>query len=52
MNLPMADILLYRARLFRDRTALDAAQLIEQTGYHRRDEEFADAREALGSPAE
>jgi hypothetical protein len=48
MKLHLADILLHRARLFRDRTVLDAAaRLIEETGYHRRDEEIADAREAL-----
>ncbi|MCI0348716.1 MAG: DUF1552 domain-containing protein, partial [Acidobacteriales bacterium] len=53
MKLHMADILLHRARLFRDRAALGAAaRLIEETGYHRRDDELADAREALGSPAE
>jgi hypothetical protein len=53
MKLHLADIHLHRARLFRDRAALDAAaRLIEETGYHRRDEELADAREALGSPAE
>ena len=53
MKLHMADIHLHRARLFRDRAALAAAaKLIEETGYHRRDEELVDAREALGSPAE
>lgn len=47
MKLHMTDIHLYRARLFRDTNALDAAAaLIEETGYHRRDEELADAREA------
>jgi hypothetical protein len=52
MKLYMADILLHRARLFRDRAALDAAaRLIEEIGYHRRDEELADAREALETPA-
>ena len=52
MKLHMADILLHRARLFRDRAALEAAaRLIEETGYHRRDEELADAREALETPA-
>jgi hypothetical protein len=52
MRLHMADILLHRARLFRDRVALEAAaRLIEETGYHRRDEELADAREALKSRA-
>ena len=52
MKLHMADIHLHRARLFRDRAALEAAaRLIEETGYHRRDEELADAREALETPA-
>ena len=47
MPLFMADILLYRARLFRDRDALeDAAKLIEETGYGRRKEELEDARKA------
>ena len=47
MKLHMADILLHRARLFRDRAALDAAaKLIEETGYHRRDDELRDAQEA------
>ena len=72
MKLHMADIHLYRARLFgimkdRDKDEVgimkdeisypwdspqvdldEAARLIEETGYHRRDEELADAREALG----
>jgi tetratricopeptide (TPR) repeat protein len=48
MKLHMADIHLHRARLFRDHAALEAAaKLIEETGYHRRDDELADAREAL-----
>jgi len=52
MKLHMADIVLHRARLFRDRAALEAAaRLIEETGYHRRDEELADARAALETPA-
>ena len=52
MKLHMADILLHRARLFRDRAALEvAARLIEETGYHRRDKELADARAALETPA-
>jgi len=55
MKLHMADIHLYRARLFGRReypwespqADLDeAARLIEETGYHRRDEELTDAREA------
>jgi hypothetical protein len=51
MKLHMADTLLYRARLFHDRAALDAAAtLMEETGYHPRDEELADAREALNHP--
>jgi len=41
MKLHMTDVLLYRARLFRDRSARDhAAALVEETGYHRRDEEL------------
>ena len=51
MKLHMADTLLNRARLFRDRAALTAAaKLIKETGYHRRDGELADAREALNHP--
>ena len=51
MKLHMADIHLHRARLFRDHKALEAAaRLIEETGYHRRDEELADARKALETP--
>ena len=47
MPLFQADIQLYRARLFRDRTALaEARRLIEKHGYHRRDEELADAEAA------
>jgi len=43
----MADILLYRARLFRDADALEAAAWpVEETGYHRRAEELRDARQA------
>ena len=49
MKLHMVNIHLHSARLFRDRAALDAAaKLIEETGYHRRDEELRDAHEALG----
>jgi len=44
MKLHMADICLYRARLFRDKEALAKARgLIEECGYHRRDEELAEA---------
>ena len=62
MKLHMVDIHLYRARLFggkKDEAGRikypwdspqadldEAARLIEETGYHRRDEELADAREA------
>jgi hypothetical protein len=47
MPLFLADVLLTRARLFRDRGALaEARRLIERHGYHRRDEELADAEEA------
>jgi hypothetical protein len=47
MRLYMADVLLTRARLFRDRDALvEARKLVERCGYHRRDDEIADAEEA------
>jgi tetratricopeptide (TPR) repeat protein len=47
MRLFMADVLLHRARLFRDKAALgEARKLIEECGYHRRDGELADAEEA------
>jgi len=50
MPLYQADILLYRARLFSDRTALaQARELIDRHGYHRRDEELRDAKSAVGS---
>ena len=54
MKLHMADVLLYRARLFRDREALvEARKLIEECGYWRRKEELADAEEAAkGWPEE
>jgi hypothetical protein len=43
----MADILLYRARLFRDKAALAAAEkLINDCGYRRRDGERDDAEAA------
>ena len=49
MKLHMADIQLYRARFFHDPEALQAAAaLIEETGYHRRDEELADLQRAFG----
>jgi hypothetical protein len=48
MPLFMADIHLYRARLFGDLAALAAArQLIEKHGYGRRLPELADAEAAL-----
>jgi len=48
MRLFMADVLLHRGRLFRDKAALaEARKLIEECGYHRRDGELADAEEAL-----
>ena len=57
MRLHMADIHLYRARLFfrekeypweSARTDLEAAErLINECGYHRRDEELADAKRAI-----
>jgi hypothetical protein len=44
MGLHLADVHLHRARLFKDRAALDKArELIAQFGYHRRDQELADA---------
>ncbi len=47
MPLFQADIQLYRARLFHDRAALaEARRLIEKHGYHRRDDELADAEAA------
>ncbi len=47
MRLHMADIQLHRARLFHDKDALaEARKLIGQCGYHRRDEELADAEAA------
>ena len=47
MKLHMADVHLHRARLFRDKESLGKARtLIEACGYHRRDEELADAEEA------
>ncbi|HEY6874568.1 MAG TPA: hypothetical protein VI298_17750 [Geobacteraceae bacterium] len=50
MRLFMADILLYRARLFRDREALKQARaMIEQCGYWRRKEELEDAEAAAAS---
>ena len=46
MRLFLADIHLHRARLFGDPEALQkAAELIEETGYGRREEEVEDARE-------
>jgi len=50
MRLFMADVLLYRGRLFRDKAALaEVRELIEQCGYLRRDGELADAEEAAKS---
>jgi tetratricopeptide (TPR) repeat protein len=50
MRLFMADVLLHRGRLFRDKAALtEAEKLIDECGYHRRDEELADAQEAAKS---
>ncbi|MDX1997409.1 MAG: toll/interleukin-1 receptor domain-containing protein [Thermoanaerobaculia bacterium] len=49
MPLYLADIALYRGRLFGDRAALaEARRLIEKHGYGRRLEELADAEAALG----
>lgn len=53
MPLFLADVHLYRARLWRDRAALDQAQRLlrdlQTRGYHRRDEELADALAAAPS---
>ena len=47
MKLHMADVLLHRARLFRNKKDLAAAKkLVEECGYHRRDVEIADAERA------
>ncbi len=47
MRLFMADVLLHKGRLFRDKAALaEARELIEECGYHRRDGELADAEKA------
>ncbi len=47
MRRHMADVHLHRARLFRDKKSLaEAAELIRQCGYWRRNEELADAEEA------
>jgi SEFIR domain len=49
MPLFLADVALYRGRLFGDRAALaEARRLIEKHGYGRRLEELADAEAALG----
>jgi len=51
MPLVLADVHLHRARLFRDKGELaKAAKLINELGYGRRDEELADAEDALGVP--
>jgi hypothetical protein len=48
MRLYMADVLLTRARLFRNCDALaKAKELVERCGYHRRDGEITDAEEAV-----
>ena len=45
MKLHLADVHLHRARLFDDRTALDAARkLIDEIGYERRRGELDDAQ--------
>ncbi|HSL81703.1 MAG TPA: hypothetical protein VLF66_02950, partial [Thermoanaerobaculia bacterium] len=47
MPLHLADVHLYRARLFHDRTALaEARRLVEKHGYGRRREELADLEAA------
>lgn len=57
MRLFMADVHLYRARLFfrekkypwqsAEKDLEEAGRLIQECGYHRRDEELADARAAI-----
>lgn len=50
MRVHTADVQLTRARLFRDRDAMeDARRLIEKCGYGRREPELADAEGAVGS---
>jgi len=50
MPLLLADVALYRGRLFDDRVALaEARRLIEKHGYGRRLEDLADAEAALGA---
>jgi hypothetical protein len=50
MPLHLADVHLYRARLFHDREALkEARRLIERHGYWRRREELGDAEEMAKS---
>jgi hypothetical protein len=50
MPLYLADVHLYRARLFRDKAELaKAAQLIRDLGYGRRYDELADAEAALAT---
>ncbi len=47
MRLFMADVLLHRGRLLRDKSALgEARKLIDECGYHRRDAELRDAGRA------
>ena len=49
MPLHLADVALYRARLFRDREALrEARRLVDLHGYGRREEEVADLEAVLG----
>ena len=49
MPLFLADIALYRARMFRDKAELaKAGKLIRELGYGRRYDELADAEAALG----
>ena len=51
MPLFLADVHLYRARLFHDRVALaEARRLIEKHGYGRRRDELADLEAAAASP--
>jgi hypothetical protein len=50
MPLHLADVHLYRARLFHDRAALaEARRLVEKHGYWRRREELEDLEAVAGS---
>jgi hypothetical protein len=51
MMLHLADVHLYRARLFHDHASLaEARRLVEKHGYGRRREEIADLEATMGDP--